>query len=62
MLGEGCTVVKTNGEEVLLAGSVGNVLLDNPEVSLMDLEGSLHRKILTMGGMVGSHMYCPSIQ
>ena len=53
MLGESCTVAKTNGEEVLLAGSVGNVLLDNPDVSSMDLEGSLHRKILTMGGMVG---------
>ena len=62
MPGEGCTVVKMNGEEVLLAGSAGNVLLDNPEVSSMDLEGSLHRKILTMGEMVGSHRYCPSVR
>ena len=60
VLGEGRTVVKTNGDEVLLAGSVGNVLLDNPDVSSMDLEGSLHRRILTMRGMVGSSMFCPS--
>ena len=39
MLSEACRAVKTSGEEVLLAGSAGNVLLDKSDVSSMDLEG-----------------------